>query len=244
MAARYPVVLFDVGQTLIGPRDSFGATYARVLGEQGLELEAGALEYAIQGVSAGMARTIPVGTDRFSHFPGGETEFWMRFLSIVLQKVAGRSFEPGFVACLLDRLREAFVGASAWQVFDDVRPVLRDLEADGVRMGVVSNWDSRLPAVLETLGLSRYFETIGVSHLEQVEKPDPDLFRRVLARLHTEPRQALHVGDDPELDREGARAAGADCLLVDRRGRLDGMPGVVSDLRSLPQLSRRGFSRT
>ncbi len=30
---RYRVVLFDVGETLVGPRESFGAVYARVLEE-------------------------------------------------------------------------------------------------------------------------------------------------------------------------------------------------------------------
>ena len=37
---RYPVVLFDVGETLIGPRDSFGAVYHRVLGSMGLQMNA------------------------------------------------------------------------------------------------------------------------------------------------------------------------------------------------------------
>jgi hypothetical protein len=41
---RYPFVLFDAGDTLLAPRESFGAVYARVLGTLGVELAAADLE--------------------------------------------------------------------------------------------------------------------------------------------------------------------------------------------------------
>jgi putative hydrolase of the HAD superfamily len=81
---------------------------------------------------------------------------------------------------------------------------------------------------------------IGVSHLEGVEKPDPTLFRRVLARLSAPREQALHVGNLPDEDLEGARAAGVDGLLVDRHGRLDGSHMTVRDLSDLPRIAAKG----
>jgi FMN phosphatase YigB (HAD superfamily) len=48
------------------------------------------------------------------------------------------------------------------------------------------------------------------------------------------------VGDVPETDLDGARAAGIDGVLVDRRGSLDPALNALSDLASLPALVRNG----
>ena len=45
---RYPLVLFDAGDTLVGPRESFGAVYARVLRTLGVSLQASALERGLR----------------------------------------------------------------------------------------------------------------------------------------------------------------------------------------------------
>ena len=104
-------------------------------------------------------------------------------------------------------------------------------------MGVVSNWDSRLPHVLKMLELEPFFEQVAVSHLEGVEKPDPLIFRRVLRRMDVGPEKALHVGDVPELDLRGARAAGIDAILVDRKGKVDPRLRPLADLSALPQIA-------
>ena len=126
-------------------------------------------------------------------------------------------------------------------MYDDVVPVLEELRRLGMRLGVVSNWDSRLPRLLELLDLARHFEAVGVSHLEGVEKPDPELFRRVLSRLGAEPGDALHVGNVEETDLAGARAAGIDGVLIDRTGRVG--RSAWPDLRELPRLVRDGPPR-
>jgi len=233
--ARYPVVLFDVGGTLVGPRESYGAVYGRVLGRLGVELSAEVLDRSIRQTSAEMARLIPAGRDRFSAFDG-EGGFWPRFVDEVYQRAAGRRATPDFLRQALAGLWEAFGSTSAWHDYNDVVPTLEALRGDGVRLGVVSNWDSRLPQLLELLELADYFETIGVSHNEGVEKPDPALFLRVLERLGVEPGEALHVGDVAELDLEGARAAGIDALLIDRDA-AHGANSAIRDLREVPPIA-------
>lgn len=230
---RYPFVLFDVGDTLIAPRRSYGAVYHRVLGDLGVDLPLERLERCLPETAEAMARSIPTGADRFSHFPGGETEYWERFAGRVYKEVTGKQTGPAFGREMLDRLGDAFLDPEVWRIYDDVPPALRELRGAGCRLAVVSNWDSRLPRLLDVLGLAEHFETIGVSHLEGVEKPDPAFFRRVLARMDARPDQALHVGNLPDVDVEGARAAGIDGLLIDRRGEL---PASVPDLRGLPRI--------
>lgn len=235
---RYPFVLFDVGETLVGPRESFGATYARVLAPLGIDRPAAAFETALRDTWKELDRTIPKGTDRYRFFDDGEEGYWRRFAHATLARVADEALADALAGEAVARLRAAFLTASAWEVFPDVVPALSALRRDGARLAVVSNWDSRLPAILDLLGLSSFFEVITVSHLEGVEKPDAELFRRALTRLGAMPNQALHVGDMPDLDLAGASAAGIDALLVDRKGRLGQACTALPDLSSLPKIAR------
>ena len=237
---RYPFVLLDIGETLIGPRDSFGSIYAEELSAMGLEAPAERLEQALREVWAELDRLVPSGVDRYDHFPGGEAGYWHHFAGMTLEKATGEPAEDLFILELLGRLRTAFRDTAAWQVYPDVVPALDALRAAGVRLGVVSNWDSRLPDLLDDLGLADRFETIGVSHLEGLEKPNPGLFERVLGRLGARPDQALHVGDVPELDLLGAHAAGVDAVLVDRRNKIGAKHPKLADLTDLPRIATDG----
>lgn len=239
---NYSVVLLDVGETLVGPAVSFGDIYARVLDELGHSLDAGLLQSCIIETADEITAEVPLGVDRYSRFPGGEAEYWLNFSSRVLRKATGSPVGERVAAGAVERLRDAFREPSAWHVFDDVRPALDTLKALGVRLGVVSNWDSRLPQVLEMLELAAYFDEVGVSHIEGIEKPGAELFHRVLERMEAKGSAALHVGDVPELDLDGARAAGIDGLLIDRRGRLRGTGHVaVKNLSRLPEFASNGL---
>jgi putative hydrolase of the HAD superfamily len=238
--ARYPLVLFDAGETLISPRDSFGAVYARVLAELGVPLPAPALERGLRRCWADTNEALVPGVDRYGAARGGEDAYWLRFVTGTLARTPGAPRDPEFAVRALTPLREAFRDPASWRVFDDVWPVLHELRDGGARLAVVSNWDSGLPALLTRLGLARWFDAIVVSHLEGVEKPHPELFLRAVARLSGEPRDALHVGDVPELDGEGARAAGIRCVIVDRRSRLAAEHEALPDLSAVPALARNG----
>jgi putative hydrolase of the HAD superfamily len=232
---RYPFVLLDAGDTLIGPRRSYGAVYAGALRALGLELGEAELDRAIRLVAAEVHLGIPRGNDRFSHGVADEDGFWLRFAREVLARVTGTDPGEALARRALGELRRRFAEPGAWVVFPDVPPALAALREAGHRLAVVSNWDSRLPLLLERLGLAPAFDTIVVSAVERVEKPDPRIFHRALERLGAAPGQTLHVGDSPELDVAGARTAGIAALLVDRGGAP--APGALRDLRQLPELA-------
>ena len=237
---RFPIVTFDAGDTLLGPRESFGAVYARVLATLGVELNALDVERGLRACWAATNAAIEPGLDRYARTSGGEDAYWLRFVEGTLARTPGVPNHPEWAARAVGPLREAFRDPSSWRVFDDVVPALRELREAGARLAVVSNWDSTLPGLLDRLGLTPWFDTIVVSHLEGVEKPNPELFLRAVARLSGAPGEALHVGDVPELDEAGARAAGIASLTVDRRGRWAGSRDVVTDLSSVPAFARDG----
>ena len=237
---RFPIVLLDAGDTLIGPRESFGAGYRRVLLDLGVEAAAADLESGLRATWAGFNRTHTPGVDRYGAHPGGEEAYWLRFVEGTLARTPGLTADPDLASRALVPLRDAFLDTQTWKVFDDVVPALAALRALGVRLAVVSNWDSRLPALLDALDLSPWFETLAVSHVEGVEKPSPELFLRALGRLGGRPEDALHVGDVPELDEVGARAAGVESVIVDRHRRLPEAHGALRDLSTIPELVRSG----
>src|SRR5262249_9716963 len=52
-----------------------------------------------------------------------------------------------------------------------------------------------------------------------IRKPDPEIFRLTLQQMGVAPEDAVHVGDDPVLDVEGARDAGVAVIQVTPAGR-------------------------
>ena len=93
-------------------------------------------------------------------------------------------------------------------VIEGVEESLRRLRTLGLVLAVVSNWDAGLAGHLERAGLSHWFAEVVTSAAEGVAKPDPRIYTLTLERLGVEPARALHVGDEPVYDEQGARAAG------------------------------------
>ncbi|OAI42977.1 hypothetical protein AYO41_03070 [Verrucomicrobia bacterium SCGC AG-212-E04] len=102
--------------------------------------------------------------------------------------------------------------------------VLQNLRARGLGLGVISNFDRRLFANLEDVGLTSCFDHITISSEVGADKPHARIFERALAAFEVAPHEALHVGDDPVRDWAGAEAAGLGVFRLER---------PVNDLRAL-----------
>jgi len=132
--------------------------------------------------------------------------------------------------------RRVMLAALEFTPFPDAGPALRRLRADGHVLVVVSNWDCSLPEWLRPTGLLELVDEVVSSAVVGAAKPDPAPFRRALELAGVGPEDALHVGDSPENDLAGARAAGVRAVLVDRGGsQLPEIPTVrsLADLVSL-----------
>jgi putative hydrolase of the HAD superfamily len=132
--------------------------------------------------------------------------------------------------------REAMLAALRFRAFDDAAPVLRELKARGLRLVAASNWDASLPEGLERTGLAPYLDGAVSSAVAGAPKPDPAVFRRALEIAGCTPAEAFHVGDSPDGDVAGARAAGVPVALLDRHGVLPDPPAGVPKLSSLEEL--------
>jgi putative hydrolase of the HAD superfamily len=133
---------------------------------------------------------------------------------------------------LFDALWAEFELARAWHVFPDVVPSLERIQKAGVRLAVVSNWDSRLEPTLQNLGLRGFFEVILASVEIGEPKPSPRVFAEAAARLRLPASAILHVGDSAGEDLEGARGGGFQAVLIAR-----GAEQPSGSIRSLWELA-------
>src|SRR3954452_11814418 len=126
---------------------------------------------------------------------------------------------------------DELVAAIRFSAYPDSVPALSGLRDRGLRLVVVSNWDSSLPRVLDGCGLGELLDGTVTSAETGSRKPDPGIFERALELAGCEPGEALHVGDTAEEDVTGARAAGIRSLLIDR----DGGHGDIASLEEIDQ---------
>ena len=124
---------------------------------------------------------------------------------------------------------EDLLASIRFSVYPDVVPALDDLRDRGLALVAVSNWDCSLPSVLERCGLGGRLDGTVTSAGAGARKPDPAIFAAALQLAGCEPAEALHVGDTPEEDVAGARAAGIRPLLIDR----DEDEGEISSLAQI-----------
>jgi putative hydrolase of the HAD superfamily len=96
---------------------------------------------------------------------------------------------------------------------------------------------SVLRQILDRSGLLPPLKVLAFSDECGIRKPDPEIFRLTLQQIGVAPEEAVHVGDDPVLDVEGARDAGMAVIQVTADGRATApvKPDlVISRLRDLP----------
>jgi putative hydrolase of the HAD superfamily len=207
-------VTFDAGNTLLYCNPTPAEIYAVALGRHGRPVSAAEVEPIFAGAWSDLQERTPRGIDRYSSQPGGEKQWWGAFLREVLARLEhDADWRP-----LLEELYAAFSNPEVWKIFPETLATLDAARGRGLRLAVISNWDRRLPEILDGLGLTDRFSHVAVSAIEGVEKPAPGIFLRTLERLGVRPEEALHVGDSPLEDYDGSQAVGMTPVLIDRPG--------------------------
>ncbi|MDA8368650.1 MAG: HAD family hydrolase [Nocardiopsaceae bacterium] len=139
-----------------------------------------------------------------------------------------------------DGLYEIYLAAhrSAWTAFQDSAPVLTELAANGIRLGVITNGiESMQRDKLAAVDLTHHFQAVVCADTAGAGKPDPRIFHIACHALGEDPRRCWHVGDQVRADALGAIAAGMHPLLLDRRGR-HGAQQEVATIAGLGDLLR------
>lgn len=225
----YPVraISFDIHGTLIhSPR--LGEIYSQILGRHGIDVTPDEAYETVRRVWEEFSCRRRPNQDLFASHPQGSRGFWYEFIDRVCVLLGGEVASPFAKA----ELFQAFTGPEPWDLFEEVHDVLAALAAKGMRMVVVSNWDDRLPILLEGLEIAGYFESIVFSADVGSAKPFPAIFQRALQELSLPAQEVVHIGDRLQEDVEGARGVGLQSIHLTRGSD----EGDLQDLTPLVEL--------
>jgi HAD superfamily hydrolase (TIGR01549 family) len=215
-------VLFDVDFTIARPGPELGPEGYRRLGARfGLELDPSRYGEAREKAVEGIRRHPELEHDE---------EIWVAFTERIIRGMGGDA--DSAYECAIEMTR-AWEHAEHFELFDDALPVLDELRGQGLKLGLVSNTGRNLDEFVSHHRLE-VDAALGSGAFGRT-KPHPTIFRAVLERLEVEPSGAAMVGDSPEDDVEGARAAGIErAFLLDREDRYPELDDRLPDLFALP----------
>jgi len=188
-AAELDAVTLDAHGTLVRLVDPVPAL-VNVLAERGVERTP---ETVLAGFESEVAHYAPRVDE--GHDEEGLARLQRECVGVFLDAVEAE-LDP-------EEFAPAYVGALHFEVLPGVLASLDRLQALGLVLAVVANWDLSLRRLLEEAGLARYFAVV----VHAARKPAPEGLLLALGELDVAPARALHVGDG-DTDREAAAAAG------------------------------------
>ena len=141
--------------------------------------------------------------------------------------------DPGLPQAVYDE----YLKPENWSLFPDAPACLKGLKRRGFHLGVISNWDATLENLLREMGYLPYFDEVVASAAVGCRKPGNAIFEIALERMGVRPEDAVHVGDLPEADGEGASSVGIRPIIIDRHNLHEDCGfervGLLTDLVSL-----------
>lgn len=146
-----------------------------------------------------------------SRLRGMERHWWRTLVSEVFKDVPFQKFDAFF-----DELFEYFKGDKGWELFPETQSVLEGIKDRGYRLGIISNFDSRIYDVCRALGIFSLFDSFTLSSEAGAAKPNTQIFLTALAKEGLKPEEALHIGDSLAEDVHGGISAGLPSIFLDR----------------------------
>ncbi|MCL2631537.1 MAG: HAD-IA family hydrolase [Coriobacteriia bacterium] len=225
-------VFFDVGQTLVHPVPD-GAGFSQVAVPFGFEITA-------EAILANNGKMYARYNEHYQRDPGfwdnheSARAVWLDAYTLLYQLLeTGDKAEE-----LAAEAYNFYFNPGAWFAYDDVQDGLEQLAQSGLKLGLISNWDSSLIPVIKSIGLDHYFLAMISSADVGMHKPDKDIFEYAIQQLGVLPDEAIHIGDHLTADVQGALDAGLHAVYMDRYNshpEFDLAPRLES-LRLLPAL--------
>jgi putative hydrolase of the HAD superfamily len=214
---RSPQVIYvDAVGTLFGVKGSVGEQYARIAMDFGVNLDPVLVNQSFYH-SFQAAPSIAFPNLSQSDIPIAEYEWWRSLAEKTFNQTGDLTKFSDFEA-FFKSLYAYFATAEPWFIYEDTRLALDAWQQQGIILGVLSNFDSRIYSVMTALGLADYFSSITISTAIGAAKPDPLIFEAALAKHQIErsPDLAWHIGDSFSEDYVGASALGMTAFWLNR----------------------------
>lgn len=212
MTEEIDAVMFDLGGTLIELRPSKDVVFRKVLKQHGFHVQ-------IEKVTEAIRKAEREFDAESANLDGvNEDLFWDKFDSYVLERLGYDGDGKKFAKDVSREFEEIVPKVENWVEYPDVRPLLKDLQAKGFKLCLISNATDLARSVMDNLGLSRFFDPIVISSEVGSRKPDKRIFDIAMDGAKVAPNRSVYVGDKLEVDVVGAKKAGMNAILIDRLG--------------------------
>lgn len=226
---KYKAVFFDAGNTLLRPYPSVEQVCTEVFFRNGYRIEMDEIKEAI-ALGDRYYEERYWQDDTFWRSEEEAVALWVDIYALVARELGIN----GERRRLAKEIYDEFGFHHRWELFPDARSTLEELKDMGLKVGIVSNWDSRLPDICSDIGISDYLDFVLSSARVGRMKPQPEIFHMALARVNANPDETLHVGDHYYADVLGARSVGITPVLIHRaENKVSADCELVSDLRSI-----------
>lgn len=218
---KFESVLFDAAETLFTTRGSVGELYGAIARQHGSNADDSSIQAAFvrQFQHSG-----PVSADT-------EKGWWRDVVHRVFSEVG---MVPDFDR-FFDQVYDQFRDSRGWRLFPETREVLIDLKNRGLKLGLISNFDSRVYTVMRSLEILSFFDVVTISSEAGYAKPHPGIFQAAIAALGVPASHILLVGDSLVDDVQAGALAGMTSALIDRRDKYLNLNAFIriTDLRQV-----------
>ena len=212
------VIFLDAVGTLFGVKGSVGEVYQMLSRQAGVEASAQRLDKAFYQ-SFAMANPIAFPDVPAVEIPHREYQWWLAIAKDTFQRAGVLEKFADFEG-FFEGVYQHFATAEPWVIYQDTLSSLQRWQRMNIPLGIISNFDSRIYAVLEVLDLQQYFQTITISTEAGAAKPNPLIFTTALKKHSCGPSDAWHVGDSRKDDLKGAQEVGIRGILLKRPDQL------------------------
>ncbi len=220
--SQITTIFLDAVGTLFGIKGSVGQIYGQVARRYGVERDPQELDRAFyQAFKSAPAPLFP-NTDP-SQLARLERDWWRQIVVQTFGQTFDQTFDqqesPGPFSdfeAFFTEVFDLFATPQPWQIYEETFDTLRALQDRGLKLGIISNFDTRLTTILTALNLDPFFSTVTISTQTGWAKPQAQVFQIALHQAQTSASEALHVGDSFSMDYKGAKQAGLWALWLDR----------------------------
>ena len=146
--------------------------------------------------------------------PEEQLKLYLSYPNTILSE-AGVKAPKDLPLKVMKRVTEQFKRVN-FVLFDDVLSTLKALKKRNFILGLLTNLDSDMGPICRKLELEPYLDFVVTSKEAGADKPKPPIFRAALVKAGVNTSEAVHVGDQYQLDVIGARGVGIKPVLLDR----------------------------